>query len=205
MTKSLQIIALWTLLVWLSVGGVAAQPDPRWLQTDPKVVDAARKLRSVVDIVAVSVLGADECKLGDRQPWLRALGLVESRYAACVREDRGWEALVQGLDEEREFAIKSRLATSAPMLLFMRAISAHGSRALDEGEAFCKDSRWKLILMPESVTTAQIEEHNRVNPDKKIERAVGNAAAVLSLGKDSGWIDAPCDKNFWPPGFLERP
>ncbi len=202
MTKSLQIVALWTILVGLSVGGAAAQPDPRWLQADPKVVDAARTLRNVVDIVAVSVLGADQCKLGDRQPWLRVIGFVESRYAVCVREDRGWETFAQGLDQEREFAIKSRLATGAPMLLFMRAISAHGSRALDEGEAFCKDSRWKFILMPESVTADQIEEHNRVYPDKRIERAVGNAAAVLSLGKNGDWIDAPCGKNFWPPGFL---
>ena len=57
------------------------------------------------------------------------------------------------------------------------------------------------MLDPKAVTAEQIEADKRVAPNGEIEKALAVMVSVLSLGKDTGWVYRPCDKEFWPTAF----
>ncbi len=199
--RALRMLGLSTSIVF-ACGFAEAQPDTRWLTADPKVLEAAQKLRRVVETIALSVVAADTCAAGDLEPWLRTLGAIEARYSYCVEEDAGWAALKHGLDKEEQEARKSGLRTGAPMLLFMRMVDARGSRALDEGMSFCTRQPWKLLLDPQAVTSNQLRDAERTVPAAELERALSLMTTIRSLAINPSWIHSPCSQNFWPAGFL---
>jgi len=186
----------------LPIGAACAQTDLKKIwDTDPRIGPAAVNLRNVVATAALAAVVKEVCSIGDPSPWMRVVGAVEARYAVCVKADANWAALKNGLESEEERARKMGVSTNPPMLLFLRAMSARGSRAMDRGKSFCTDSPWKLMLDPEHATAAEIAEDKRVAPDGEIEKALVLMRSVLLLGKDTSWVDRPCDKEFWPPGF----
>jgi hypothetical protein len=191
-------------VIW-SGCGAHAQPDPRWLTTDPKVVEAARTLRGVIELASGSIAATEFCKIGDDKGWLAVVGTVERRYANCVQQDPGWTALSQSLDKEREEAKAKRYPTGAPWLLFMRAMNGAQHEADTMGiAAYCASQPWQLISDPTSLSAKQLADYKRDNPTRNIDYDIALITSMLALGKDAQWTDAPCDKLFWPPGFPPR-
>lgn len=185
-----------------SMGNAWSQIDVQKIwETDPRIQPAAINLRNVIGTAALAVVVKEVCKVGDPEPWLAVVGAVERRYLNCVKADANWTALKNGLESEEAGARKAGVPTDPPMLLFMRAISARGSRALDQGRSFCTDSPWTLMLDPEHATVADVAEAKRVAPDGEIDKVLIVMKSVLALGKDRSWADGPCDKEFWPHGF----
>jgi hypothetical protein len=183
-------------------GGASAQVDMKavW-DSDPRIGAAAVNLRNVVGTVALALVAKEICSIGESDAWVRVLGAVDARYAFCLKQDARWVALKYGLEKEEADARSKGLPTTPGILLFVRAMAARGSRALDQGPSFCSNTPWKLMLSPETATTAEIEADKRVSPNGEIEKALSVMASVLSLGKNIEWIERPCDKEFWPPGF----
>ena len=198
-----------SLILSAAIAGVCgeahAQPDQRWLITDPKVVEAARTLRAVVELAASSVAATEFCKIGDNKRWIHVVTVAEVRYAKCVAEDRGWATLSQGLDKEGEQARAKGYPYGAPWLLFMRALNASQYEADTMGvEAYCASEPWKLINDPRSLSAAEIAAYKRDNPTRNVDYDIRLIISMLALRDDTGWVNAPCDKLFWPPGFPPR-
>ncbi len=184
-------------------------PIAGWAQTDLKVIwdsdprigSAAVNVRNVIGTVALAVVATDLCSVGDRKPWLTVLMAVDNRYAFCIDQDPKWRALTYGLEQELEEASRKGQPTGVGALFFMRAMQARGSRAVAQGASFCGETPWKMMLDPKAVTAEQIEADKRVAPNGEIEKALAVMVSVLSLGKDTGWVYRPCDKEFWPTAF----
>jgi len=179
-----------------------AQSDLKKLwDSDPRILPAANNLRNVVATAGLAVVAKEVCSVGDPEPWVAVVGAVEARYLTCVKEDPNWAALKIGLEDEEENARQSGVATDPPMLMFIRAMKARGSRALDDKEAFCGNTPWKLMLDPAHATPEEIAEDKRIAPDGEIEKALEVMLRVRSLGQETSWVNRPCDKEFWPSGF----
>ena len=192
-----------SIVLTLSVCSVWAQPTLKevW-ESDPRMALAARNAREVMETVALAIVGSDMCKVGDSKPWYAVIAAVDARHAYCAKQDQKWIALSYPLAKEEEEARKQGLSNTVGTLLFLRAVSARGSRAVDEGPTFCTRQPWKMLLDPEKVTTAELQAYKRAEPGVPIETALTVMKDVLALGKDKGWIEAPCDQNFWPAGFV---
>jgi hypothetical protein len=204
MRNYLPIATIVAAVVW-SGCEAHAQPDPRWLSTDPKVVEAARTLRAVIELASSSIAATEFCKIGDDKGWLRVVGAVERRYAKCVEQDRSWITLSQGLDKEREEATAKSYPSGAPWLLFMRALNGSQYEADTMGIArYCASQPWQLISDPSSLSAKQLADYKRDNPTRNVDYDIALITSMLDLGKNAQWIEAPCDKLFWPPDFPPR-
>jgi len=199
MIKMLAVIfATVTMPIWAA----SAQDDLQSIwDRDPRIPAAAVNLRNVIGTIALALAAYETCGVGDSKPWDRALHAVQRRHDVCVRQDSNWIALKLGLEDEVDDAWDQGLIPTAPTLLFLRAYKARRSRAVEQGTSFCTDTPWKLMLDPDAVTPRQIEEDKRIAPNGDIEKALAVMAAVLSLGKNTRWVDQPCDKDYWPAGF----
>lgn len=205
MTRNLSaVVALVTAIVCLG-NAVRAQPDQRWLTTDPKVVEAARTLRAVIELASSSIAATDFCKIGDHKGWLRVVSAAELRYTKCVAQDRGWSTLSQGLDKEKQEARRNGYPDGAPWLLFMRSMDGrqHDVDAMGV-RVYCASQPWKLINDPGSLSAQELAAYKRDNPARDVDYDVRLITSMLGLGRNTAWTDAPCDKLFWPPGFPPR-
>lgn len=188
--------------VALSVCSAWAQPALKEIwESDPRIILAARNARDVMEIVALAVVGSEMCKVGDRGPWYGVMAAVDMRHAFCIGKDQKWLALKYPLAEEEEEARRLGMGNAVGSLLFLRAVRARGSRAMDEGATFCTRQPWEMLLDPEKATAAEVQEFRRADPDAQIDIALALMKTVRTLGSDLSWVEAPCDQNFWPPGF----
>ena len=204
MRNYLPIATIVAALVW-SGCEAHAQPDSRWLTTDPKVLEAARTLRSVIELASSSIAATEFCKIGDDKGWLHVVGAAEARYAKCVEQDRGWITLSQGLDKEREEATANNYPSGAPWLLFMRSLNGRQYEADTMGiTGYCTSQPWQLINDPSSLSAKQLADYKRDNPTRNVDYDIALITSMLDLGKNAQWIEASCDKLFWPPGFPPR-
>lgn len=186
----------------LSVCSAWAQPALKevW-ESDPRIILAARNARDVMETVALAVVASDMCKVGEPGPWYAVMAAVDMRHAFCVGKDQKWVALKYPLAKEEEEAKKLGMGNAVGSLLFIRAVRARGSRAMDEGPTFCTRQPWKMLLDPEEAAAAEVQAFRRAHPDAKIDIALDLMKTVRALGSDLSWVEAPCDQNFWPVGF----
>ena len=204
MSIALRVAMIGAVVASLS-GPSYAQRDERWLTTDPKVVEAVRALRAVIDLTSSSFLATKLCKIGNDKGWLDVLSAAEVRYEKCVAQDPGWAVMSQGLDKEREMARQEGVQGGAPYLLFIRSLMANQHEVDTTGiKAYCASEPWKLINDPGSLSTEELAAYKRDNPARNVEYDIRLISSMLALGKDIRWTDAPCDKLFWPPGFPPR-
>ena len=186
----------------LSVCSAWAQPALKEIwESDPRIILAARNARDVIETVALAVVASDMCKAGDPRPWYDVMLAVDARHAFCVGKDQKWIALKYPLAKEEEEAKKLGMSNTVGTLLFLRAVSARGSRAMDEGPTFCTRQPWKMLLDPEKSTSAELQAYKRAEPGEPIDIALALMKTVRSLGSDLSWVEKPCDQNFWPAGF----
>ncbi len=187
----------------LSVCSAWAQPTLKEIwETDPRIILAARNAREVMETVALAIVGSDMCKVGDPEPWYAVMAAVDARHAFCAKQDQKWIALKYPLAKEEEEARKQGLSNTVGTLLFLRAASARGSRAMDEGATFCTRQPWKMLLDPEKATAAEIQAFRLAQPQAQIDVALALMTTVRSLGSDLSWVEKPCDQNFWPADFV---
>jgi|GEM_PF-1555756 len=183
--------------------GAWAQPALKEIwESDPRMVLAARNARDVMETVALAVVASDMCKVGDPRPWYDVMLAVDARHAFCVGKDQKWIAMKYPLAKEEEESKKLGMSNTVGTLLFLRAVSARGSRAMDEGPTFCTRQPWKLLLDPEKAPAAEVHAFRRAEPDAQIDVALALMKTVRSLGSDLSWVEKPCDQNFWPAGFV---
>lgn len=186
----------------LSVCSAWAQPALKEIwESDPRIILAAHNAREVMETVALAVVASDMCKVGDPRPWYAVMAAVDARHAFCVGKDQKWIALKYPLAKEEEEAKKLGMSNTVGTLLFIRAVDARGSRAMDEGPTFCTRQPWKMLLDPEKATAAEVQAFKHAEPGEPIDVALTLMKTVRSLGRDASWVEASCDQNFWPADF----
>ena len=69
---------------------------------------------------------------------------------------------------------------------------------------YCASQPWQLISDPSSLSAKQLADYKRDNPTRNVDDDIARITITLNLGKNAQWIEASCDKLFWPPGFPPR-
>ena len=127
--------------------------------------------------VAAMVVASQRCGDGDANGWMRVVEAIDRRYSFCAARDPYWTATV-----ERAFAKQVPEARARGSSIGM------GSLAFE-------------FMLP--TATRQFEAKYASGGCSSFTREMvdGDAPAaarqLFDLGKDSGWIEAPCDK-FYP-------
>ena len=187
-----RVLAVLALLV--TAGGVSAQ------NTDnSRIFKAGSGGVVILSTVAEMMIATEMCGLGDRAEWQKVVDAVDRRYRLCVGKDPTWSRL---MDDFKEAAGKQATDSSGKswgsfaieVLLTTRGTEAGAMGA----EKFCARMPWKLALVPGAATEEAKAEYLKANPGAQLDNALRFFSYIRSLGADTGWTEASCDKDFWP-------
>ena len=56
-----------------------------------------------------------------------------------------------------------------------------------------------MLLEPATATPEARADFMRVHPAAKLDEGLAFFHFILGLGSDPAWVEASCDKDFWPP------
>lgn len=151
----------------------------------------------VLSTVAEMMIATGMCTLGDREDWQKVIAAADRRYRFCASKDQGWSVLLEDFKEaekQAEGTDRSWGSFAVDRFLATRTVEARKTGA----EAFCAKLPWKLILVPGADTQEARDEYKKANPDNTLDSALAFFGYVRKLGIDTAWVEAPCDKDFWP-------
>ena len=180
--------------VLLAVAGGA------WAQNDANRIFKAGSGGSVIlSTVGELMIATEMCKLGDRADWDRVVAAVDRRYRFCASKDPAWTRLMDDFKEAESKAVAEGSIRSWGSFGLETVLVHRGAEARAMGtEAFCAKLPWKLVLVPGAATAEAKAEYMKANPQSTLEQALRFFAYIRNLGTDAAWIEAPCDKDFWP-------
>jgi hypothetical protein len=171
-----------------------------WAQNDAsRVFKAGSGGTVILSTVAELTLATEMCKLGDRADWDKVVTAIDKRYRFCASKDPAWTRLMDDFKETESKAAAEGSTRSWGSFGLDAVMLQRGAEARAMGaEAFCAKLPWKLVLVPGAATPEAKAEYMKANPDATLEPALKFFAYIRNLGTDAAWIEAPCDKDFWP-------
>ncbi len=168
-------------------------------QSDARITAARSTLDLVMDLLSQSMFAIRFCAEGDMNGWYILISTIDRRQATCIGQDPAWIALNKGWEKEEVEARTLKLKDAGiGSFSYVRAMkefpeSVKGEAAI---QRFCAAVPWKVLLKPNEATAQEQEKY--AEPIRVMH-------TVRALAFERGWVDAPCDKSFWPPDFvLER-
>jgi len=180
------------LMAFLFAGAAFAQAPKDKIQ-----VAAGTTGWIIGEIVALEV-GSEACEFAKRSEWDNVISAIDKRFRYCVALDSSWKLLGIGFASLEE---KSVAAGSSRSLGSFLADSMK-DREVDElrrygKQHYCAVRPGKLQANPEKVTVEDKAEFLRSNPGYPLDGVISTGKFILSLGANTDWVEAPCDK-FWP-------
>lgn len=128
-------------------------------------------------LVAAMVVASQRCGYGDASGWMRIVEAIDRRYSFCAARDAGWTAAVE------------------------RAFVKQVSEARARGSSTGMGSLAFEFMLPSATRQFEAKYASAGCSSFPKEMVEGDAPATVrqlfDLGKDSAWIEAPCDK-FYP-------
>jgi hypothetical protein len=178
----------------LAIAGTAAA------QNDADRIFKAGSGGSVIlSTVGELIVAVETCKVGDRAEWDGVVSAIDRRYRFCAAKDPAWTRLMDDFKEAEAKALAEGATRSWGSFGLETVLQHRGAEARAMGtEAFCAKLPWRLILVPGAATDEARAEHMKANPQSTLDQALRFFAYIRTLGSDAAWIEAPCDKAFWP-------
>jgi hypothetical protein len=153
----------------------------------------------ILSSVAEMMIATGMCSLGDREEWQKVVAAVDRRYRFCVATDAAWSGL---MDDFKQAEAKARAEGSTRSWGSFAVESFLGTRGAEARAmgmmAYCAKMPWKLILVPGAATPEAKAEYMRAHPQASLDQGLAFFSYIRDLGSNTAWVEAPCDKNFWP-------
>lgn len=189
-------------VVALVLGGAS----PALSQVDkPDLMITGMAAELVLGYTASMMIGAGMCTLGDREDWQKVVTAADKRYRFCVARTPDWSGLMpEAFKEEERQSLAAGQSRSYASFHVDRLLQTRGSEARAMGrETFCARVPWKLYLVPGAATPEAQAEWLKAHPQSNLKSDLKAVNLIRRLGTDPAWIEAPCDKEFWPPYIRE--
>jgi hypothetical protein len=167
---------------------------------DAKLFKAGSGGAIILSTVAEMMVATGMCSLGDREDWQKVVAAVDRRYRFCVAKDPAWSGLMEDFKPaeakaKTEGSSRSWGSFAIESLLGTRAAEARAMGMM----AYCAKMPWKLILVPGAATDEAKAEYMKANPQATtLEQGLAFFSYIRDLGSNTAWVEAPCDKDFWP-------
>jgi len=153
----------------------------------------------ILSSVAEMMIATGMCSLGDREDWQKVVAAVDRRYRFCVAKDAAWSALMDDFKQAKTKAKAEGSKRSWGSFAVESFLDTRGAEARAMGMmAYCAKMPWKLILVPGAATPEAKAEYKKAHPQASLDQGLAFFAFIRNLGADTAWVEAPCDKDFWP-------
>ena len=168
-------------------------------QDSPDVFGAGKALELVVSMAAQMTITSQLCGYGKAQTWSDVVDAIDKRYRYCVAQHAAWSDLARGWEKAAREAKERGESTTIGSLAFQTFLRTRGADARAQGVVkYCTAGPWQT-----SIEAGEAEaESQRINPNAKHDDKTIFGPAfvgwVINLGRDPAWVDAPCDKYFFP-------
>ena len=144
---------------------------------DNEVSSVLMGLEIGVGFVAAMVVASQRCGYGDADGWVRVVNAIDRRYSFCAARDPYWTAAVERAFEKQVPEARARGSSTGMGSLAFEFLLPTATRQFEAKYASggCLSFPKEMV---EGVAPATVRQ-------------------LFDLGKDSAWIEAPCDK-FYP-------
>jgi hypothetical protein len=160
------------LLAIAAASGAAAKPD------QAGIAKASGQATVLLYSVSQLMIAADMCSLGSRDEWHRVVDAVDRRYRFCAAQEPSWSGLLGDFKDAEAKSVAQGSRKSLGSFVVEKLLE--GGTA--EARAMGKD-----------------EYCGRGNLREALEKGQSFIDYIRGLGTDTAWVEAPCDKDFWPP------
>jgi hypothetical protein len=180
--------------VLLLAGGTSAQ------NTDAgRIFKAGGGGAIILSTVAEMMIATEMCALGDRADWQKVVTAVDRRYRFCVDKDEAWSRLMDDFKGAAGNPVVDSAGKSWGSFAIEVLLATRGAEARAMGrDLFCGKMPWKMVLVPGAATEEAKAEYLTTNPGATLDHALKFFTFIRTLGTDTAWAEAPCDKDFWP-------
>lgn len=153
----------------------------------------------ILSSVAEMMIATGMCSLGDREDWQKVVAAVDRRYRFCVAKDAAWSGLMADFKQAEAKAKADGSNRSWGSFAVESFLETRGAEARAMGMmAYCAKLPWKLILVPGAATAEAKAEYMKTHPEANLDKGLAFFSFIRNLGTDTAWVEAPCDKGFWP-------
>jgi hypothetical protein len=186
-------------IVTMVIVAVAARNVSGQANTNGRNFQAGRGAEVVLASLAQARIATTTCGVGDPETLNRVIAAVDRRYRFCVDKDASWSSLIGDFKQDELDARAQGSSRSLGTFGFESFLRTRGAEAQAKGaEAYCSSLPWKMLLEPGAATEAAKAEYMQANPKATLDIALSMFGWILNLGRDTAWVEAPCDKDFWP-------
>lgn len=177
-----------------------AVPAVRAQSTDTRVIAAEKAGEMIIGSLANMTIANQLCAVGDPEALKRAVAAIDRRFRFCVARDAAWSQLLGDFEAEEKQALVEGSARSIGSFVLDEFAKVRETEVRLEGAAsYCAQLPWKMLLEPAAATPEARAEYMRAHPTATLDRGLAFFHFILGLGRDPAWIEASCDKDFWPP------
>jgi hypothetical protein len=182
---------------WLIILATTLALAPAAWADESRLFKAGNGGAIILSSVAEMMIATGMCALGDREDWQKVVAAVDRRYQFCVAKDPAWSGLMDSFKQaEARAKGSSRSWGSFAVDSFLQSRGAE-ARAMGM-MAYCAKLPWKLILVPGAATPEAKAEYKKAHPEANLDQGLAFFTYIRNLGTDTAWVEAPCDKDFWP-------
>jgi hypothetical protein len=158
----------------------------------------------VLSYVAHLMIATGMCTLGDREDWQKVVVATDKRYRFCAAKYPAWSGLLGDFKEDERKSLAAGQSRSFGSFYVEHFLNTRGYEARRQGmEAYCASAPWKMLLAPGAATPEAKAEYLKARPQADLEGNLKIVGLIRRLGVDPAWIEAPCDKEFWPAYIRE--
>ena len=168
--------------------------------THARVIAAEKAGEMIIGSLANMTVANQLCAVGDVDALKRAVSAIDRRFRFCVAKDAVWSQLLGDFETEEKQALAEGSARSIGSFVLDEFARVRETEVRLEGAAtYCARLPWKMLLEPAAATAEVRAEHMRAHPTAKLDEGLAFFHFILGLGSDPAWVEASCDKDFWPP------
>ena len=168
--------------------------------TDARVIAAENAGEMIIGSLANMTIANQLCTVGDVEALKRVVAAIDRRFRFCVAKDAAWSQLLGDFEAEEKQALAEGSARSIGSFVHDEFARVRATEVSLEGAAtYCARLPWKMLLEPATATPEARADFMRVHPAAKLDEGLAFFHFILGLGSDPAWVEASCDKDFWPP------
>ncbi len=149
--------------------------------------------------LAQMMIATEMCGVGDVEPLKRIVSAVDRRFRFCVARDPAWSKLLGDFTDAEKRSLSEGSSRSLGSFFTESFLRTRGAEARAKGNsAYCAAIPWRMLLEPATATEEAKAEYMRTNPKATLDNALAFFGYIRNLGIDQAWVEASCDKEFWP-------
>ncbi len=168
-------------------------------QVDGRVFKAGGVGEMVLGSLALAQIATRMCGVGDPETLNRVVAAVDRRFRICVDKDAAWSSLIEEFKQEELDSRARGSSRSLGTFYFESVFRTRSAEAQAKGAtAYCAGLPWKMLLEPGAATEEAKAEFRRTRPQAPLDEGLSFFGWILNLGRDTAWVETPCDKDFWP-------